>query len=52
VLRPSGKEDIPFEPKEPIYVVEELNAVEDLLLDLVTAAEDMGIILLETPYSS
>jgi len=41
------EEYVPFEAEESIDIVEELYASKDFLLDLISPAEDVGVILLE-----
>ena len=44
--------EVPGEPEESVYMVKELETTEDLLLDLVSAAKDVSIVLLEPSHAS
>lgn len=46
-----GEEYVPFETEKSIDVVEKLYASKDFLLNLISSAEDVGVILLEAADS-
>lgn len=51
LLRAGGKLHLEGETKNTVHMVHELDAVENLLANLIAGAENVGIILLETTHT-